>query len=86
MAGGPSRLGPIVERRGGVSDGRRRRRPWAWLARLVLLGVVFWIGLAVGRALEQAPRPGGTQTLVRTLQPGTLAPPTRTVTVTTATP
>ena len=44
--------------------------------------LVFFAGLALGRALEQAPAPGGSQTLVRTVSPGTLPPVTRTVTVT----
>jgi hypothetical protein len=48
--------------------------------------VVFWVGVALGRALEEAPRPGGTQTLIRTLEPETLPAVTRTVTVTTSTP
>jgi hypothetical protein len=54
----------------------------------VLLGAaaVFFAGLAIGRALEEAPRPGGTQTLVRTLVPGTVPPATQTVTVTTDAP
>ena len=43
--------------------------------------VVFLIGLVVGRAIEDAPRPGGEQTVVRTLKPSTLAP-VETVTVT----
>lgn len=51
---------------------------------LILGGLVFLAGIALGKALEQAPRPGGTQTNVRTLEPGTLAPATRTVTVTTS--
>jgi hypothetical protein len=46
--------------------------------------VVFVAGLAVGRALEDAPEPGGTQTIVRTLEPLTLEPSERTVTVTTS--
>jgi hypothetical protein len=45
----------------------------------------FLVGLAVGLAVEQAPRPGGSQTLVRTLQPTTLTPP-ETVTVTVSNP
>jgi hypothetical protein len=52
---------------------------------VVLLVAVFLIGLAVGRALEDAPRPGGEQTIVRTLVPSTLGPAdvvTVTVTVT----
>ncbi|MEZ5101427.1 MAG: hypothetical protein R3C15_16835 [Thermoleophilia bacterium] len=62
----------------------RRRRRWRrgllWLLALVLLVVVFVAGLALGKALEDAPVPGGTQTLVRTLDPETIGP-ARVVTV-----
>jgi hypothetical protein len=53
---------------------------------LVVLAAVFVAGVALGRAVEGAPRPGGTQTLVRTLEPDTLPPVTRTVTVSTGSP
>ena len=52
---------------------------------LIALGaiVVFAVGIALGEALHDAPSPGGTQTLVRTLQPLPLAPAAReTITVT----
>ena len=52
---------------------------------VLALGVllVFAVGIAVGEALHDTPRPGGTQTLVRTLQPLQIAPAARTtVTVT----
>ena len=52
---------------------------------LVALGaiVVFAVGIALGESLHDAPSPGGTQTLVRTLQPLPLAPAAReTITVT----
>jgi hypothetical protein len=72
------------------SDGRRDRRDRSrqivWAVRLLVLAVVFGIGVAVGRAVEGAPKPGGTQTLVRTLVPTTVGPAERTVTVTVATP
>jgi hypothetical protein len=61
---------------------RRRRRA---RAALPLLGavVVFGVGIALGEALHDNPRPGGTQTLVRTLGPLPLPPAAReTVTVT----
>ena len=49
--------------------------------------VVFVIGIAVGESLHDNPRPGGTQTLVRTLTPLPLAPAARdTVTVTVSNP
>jgi hypothetical protein len=54
-----------------------------WILRLAVLAVVFLAGLAIGRAVEQAPEPGGTQTIVRTLEPLTVEPRERTVTVTT---
>ena len=56
------------------------------IGRLVLAGVivvVFVLGIAVGEAVHDNPKPGGTQTLVRTLQPLPLAPAAlETVTVT----
>jgi hypothetical protein len=49
--------------------------------------VVFAVGVAVGEALHDNPNPGGTQSLVRTLQPLPLAPAARqTVTVTVRNP
>ncbi len=39
--------------------------------------VVFWIGVAVGESLHDNPKPGGTQTLGRTLKPLELAPAAR---------
>ena len=52
----------------------------------ILLTAVFVFGIALGRATAEAPKPGGTQTFDRTLQPGTLPPVTRTVTVSTVSP
>ena len=51
----------------------------------MLLGLLaaFLVGLALGQALEDGPAPGGTQTSVRTLEPRSLPPAPRTVTVTT---
>lgn len=73
------------------SRGRERpRRPSTgkrivlWILRLLVVAAVFVAGLAVGRALEDAPEPGGTQTVVRTLDPLTVEPEERTVTVTTS--
>jgi hypothetical protein len=40
------------------------------------------VGISIGRALEDGPNPGGTQTAVRTLEPQPLPPAARTVTVT----
>jgi hypothetical protein len=69
------------------SPPRRRRLPWrvpAVAAGLVVVGVV---GVAVGEALHDNPRPGGTQSYVRTLTPLPLTPAAlSTVTVTTTLP
>lgn len=70
-------------------DRERARRPSVgrrlvvWILRLAVLAAVFFVGLAIGRAIEQAPEPGGTQTIVRTIEPLTVEPRERTVTVTT---
>lgn len=54
----PSRRPPAVRRR------------WPRLVALVVAAlVVLWIGIAVGKALSDRPRPGGEQTIVRTLEP-----------------
>ena len=55
-----------------------------WGGALLLLAVVFFVGLAVGKAVDEAPTPGE-QTLVRTLLPTTLTP-RQTVTVTVSKP
>ena len=62
---------------------RRRRRAGAVLGGLILAFLLFFAGLALGRALEEGPEPAAPQTLVRTLEPETLQPATRTLTVTT---
>ena len=62
---------------------RRGRRIAGWILRIVIVAAVFVAGLAIGRAVEDAPSPGGTQTIVRTLEPLTIEPQERTVTVTT---
>jgi hypothetical protein len=49
----------------------------------VAVAAVFVVGIALGEALHDNPKPGGTQKLVRTLRPLPLAPAAReTVTVT----
>ena len=69
------------------SSRRPRRRPWLALAVLAALVVVGAAGVALGEALHDNPQPGGTQSLVRTLQPLPLAPAAReTVTVTVQNP
>lgn len=73
------------------SAGRRnpraqRRQP---LLRPALIGLgllaLLLLGISIGRALEDGPSPGGTQTNVRTLTPQPLPPAERTVTVTVTT-
>jgi hypothetical protein len=56
--------------------------PWRWLAAAVLLVCVFGVGVAVGEALHDNPKPGGTTTTQRTLRPLPLPPVHETVTVT----
>ena len=51
---------------------------------LGLLAILL-LGISIGRALEDGPSPGGTQTNVRTLTPQPLPPAERTVTVTVTT-
>ena len=57
-----------------VSAARRRtprkRRVWPRVAALVVGAVlVFALGVAFGLALDDRPVPGGTETIVRTLEP-----------------
>ena len=67
-----------------------RRNPRApkriplWRPALAALGLLalLLLGISIGRALEDGPSPGGTQTNVRTLTPQPLPPAERTVTVT----
>jgi hypothetical protein len=57
------------------------------VAAVVAAVVVFAIGIAVGESLHDNPKPGGTQTLVRTLKPLQVAPAAReTVTITVQNP
>ncbi|HSP73725.1 MAG TPA: hypothetical protein VLN26_15210 [Gaiellaceae bacterium] len=65
---------------------RRSRRPQRRRLAVAVLGgaVLFALGVAVGEALHDNPRPGGTQTRVRTLKPVALPPARVTVTVTTS--
>jgi hypothetical protein len=69
-----------------ASRRRRRRAAVRGVAAAALLVGVFLAGLTIGKAVEDTPQPGGTQTLVRTLQPVTVAPEARTVTVTVGSP
>jgi len=65
----------------------RRRSVWQSPVLRFALGVVaavflLLLGISVGRALEDGPEPGGTQTNVRTIAPEQLPPAARTVTIT----
>ena len=48
---------------------RRRRRLVRAALGLVVAAVLFGVGVAVGEALHDNPRPGGTQTHVATIVP-----------------
>lgn len=63
--------------------GRRRRIP-LWRPAVLVAGALLLLalGISIGRALEDGPAPGGTRTLVRTLEPRPLAPAATTVTIT----
>jgi hypothetical protein len=58
---------------------------FVWLIRIVVAAVLFFAGLAVGRAIESGSPDGETNTSVRTLVPTTLTPQ-QTVTVTVTNP
>jgi hypothetical protein len=60
---------------------QRRGIPRRWIGAAALLVVVFAVGLALGEALHDNPKPGGEKTTQRTLKPLPLAPQTVTVTV-----
>ncbi len=53
------------------------------VAGIALLLIVFLLGIALGQALHDNPKPGESRTFLRTFQP---FPPTATVTVTTSAP
>ena len=48
---------------------RRSAGPVRWLLGLALAAILFGAGVAVGEALHDNPKPGITQTSVRTLHP-----------------
>ena len=54
------------------SRDRRRRQRRRWSRRIALAAAVmllFAVGVALGMALRDDPEPGGTVTLIRTLEP-----------------
>ena len=73
------------ERERARSRSTKRRRAVVWSARILVAAVVFFSGLALGRALESGSGSGETNTSVRTLVPATLTPQ-QTVTVTVSSP
>ena len=52
-----------------LSRRRRRRLVPSWLVTLLLFVLVFCVGIALGEALHDNPKPGGTQTIVQTFKP-----------------
>jgi hypothetical protein len=65
----------------------RRRRPVVRAA-VIMIGavLVFLLGIAFARTLDERPKPTGPETIVRTLTPLPQNAPPRTVTVTVTTP
>jgi hypothetical protein len=74
----------LARDRAGERRARRSRRVLRWCGGLLILAFVFFVGLAVGMALEENGKTGD-QKLVRTLLPTTLTP-RETVTVTVSKP
>ena len=66
---------------------RTRRRQSLLRPALIALGLLalLLLGVSIGRALEDGPSPGGTQTNIRTLAPQPLPPAEHTVTITVTT-
>lgn len=65
----------------------RRRRPLVRAALIVIGAVlVFLLGVAFARTLDERPKPTGPETIVRTLTPLPQDAPPSTVTVTVTTP
>jgi hypothetical protein len=59
---------------------RRREELQRWVIRVVLAALVFALGIALGQALQDNPKPGETVTLERTLTIPTGGNPGSTVT------
>ncbi len=59
---------------------RRREELTRWGIRILVLLLVFALGVALGQALHDNPKPGGTITLERTLSIPTAGNPGSTVT------
>jgi hypothetical protein len=48
---------------------RRKRLVPSWVVTSLLVLLVFLLGIALGQALHDNPKPGGTQTIVQTFTP-----------------
>ena len=48
---------------------RRRRRPPAWFVALIAAVILFGVGVAVGAALKDNPKPNLTVTTTKTIVP-----------------
>lgn len=59
---------------------RRRQELGRWAIRVAVALLLFGLGIALGQALQDNPRPGGTVTLERTLTVPTAGNPGSTVT------
>ena len=70
-----------------TGHGRERRRRPVVRAALIVIGavLVFLLGIAFARTLDERPKPSGPETIVRTLTPLPQDAPPRTVTVTVTT-
>lgn len=79
---------PAARRREREAARRRRRlrTAFGWLFRVAAVAFAFLAGVAVGHVVTEEPEPGGTHTVVRTLEPQSVSPPARTVTVTSSAP
>jgi hypothetical protein len=75
---------PSARARGRKRSRARRRRAVRLLLGAALVLAIFGLGVALGEALHDNPKPGGSQTLVRTLRARPV--PSETVTVTVGTP
>ena len=71
-----------------TGHGRERRRRPKLRPALIVIGavLVFLLGIAFARTLDERPLPSGPETIVRTLTPLPQDAPPRTVTVTVTTP
>jgi hypothetical protein len=47
---------------------RRRQEVFRWGVRVLLVVLIFALGVALGQAIQDNPRPGGTLTVDRTLR------------------